>query len=99
MGKCERCGDEFQAYCAKCRMEIKAIESVAALSNNFVILLAFDKDNHVYRYGCSVVDCPCNLGNGWCSKQTPHIDKEFLEAMLNMIHEFDGDNCIKQWCG
>lgn len=96
MGKCERCGIEFQAYCAKCRTEIRQKEMPAVPSENLIILLAYDKQTHLYRYGCLVTNCPCNLQNGWCSKATPEIMRDKIKLML---HEFDGDNCVKQWCG
>jgi hypothetical protein len=101
MGICERCGREFEAYCAKCRREIRQREkgAINMPSDDLVILLAYDRKTNLYRYGCSVKDCPCNMGNGWCSKSTPTLDKKFLEMMLNMLHEYDGDNCVKQWCG
>ncbi len=94
MSICERCGIEFQAYCAKCREEIRQKEMPAIPSNDLIVLLAFDKKTNLYRYGCSVRECSCNLQNGWCSKSTP---KDFLDK--NMLHEYDGDNAVKQWCG
>jgi hypothetical protein len=94
--KCERCGREFQAYCAKCRQEIKAKESLAVPSDSLVILLAYDTKTKLYRYGCNVTNCPCNLQNGWCSKATPEIAKDLI---TNRLHEYDGDNCVKQFCG
>lgn len=90
--KCERCGKEFQAYCAKCREEIRQKEAPALPSEDLIILLAYDRKTELYRYGCSVRDCPCNLQNGWCSKGTPSLDK-------TMLHDYDGDNVVKQWCG
>lgn len=101
MGLCERCGREFQAYCAKCREEISLRERGAEHipSEELAILLVYDRKAKLYRYGCSVTECPCNMKNGWCSKATPAIDKDFMAKMLTMLHEYDGDNCIKQWCG
>jgi len=99
MGICEKCGREFQAYCANCREEIRLKEAQAVPSEQLIILLAYDVKTKLYRYGCSVAECPCNLKNGWCSKATPAIDKDFLISMLNMLHKYDGDNCVKQWCG
>lgn len=99
MGICERCGREFQAYCAKCREEIRRKEAPALPSDEVMILLAYDPKTKLYRYGCNVKECPCNLQNGWCSKATPALDKEYLRTMLNMLHEYDGENCVKQWCG
>lgn len=92
MGTCEKCGIEFQAYCAKCREEIRQKEMLAVPSEELVVLLAYDRKTKLYRFGCSVKECPCNLQNGWCSKALPFLDK-------NMLHEYDGDNAVKQWCG
>lgn len=92
MGKCDRCGIETQLYCGKCREEIKRKEAPGIPSDNLVTLLVYDSERKLYRYGCSVKECPCNLQNGWCSKATPFLDK-------NMLHEYDGDNAVKQWCG
>lgn len=91
---CERCGNEFQGYCAKCREEIALRERGATHipSANLEIMLAYDHETKLYRYGCSVKECPCNMQNGWCSKATLYLDK-------NMLHDYDGDNCVKQWCG
>ncbi len=94
MSKCERCGIEFQAYCGKCREEIRQKEMPAVPSEDLVVLLAYDKKTKAYRYGCSVKGCPCNLQNGWCSKGTPELGKDLI-----MFHEYDGDNCVKQFCG
>lgn len=101
MGICERCGREFQSYCAKCREDISNRERGAehVPSDNLIILLAYDTKYKLYRYGCKVNECPCNMQNGWCSKATPHLDKDWMQLMLNMLHEYDGDNCVKQWCG
>ena len=92
MSKCERCGVEFQAYCAKCRDEIRRKEMPAVPSEDLMILLAYDRKTKLYRYGCNVKSCPCNLGNGWCSKGSIRLEK-------NMLHDFDGDNAVKQFCG
>jgi hypothetical protein len=98
MSNCERCGVEFQAYCAKCRKDIANRESGAEHipSEDLVVLLAYDQQTQLYRYGCSVSECPCNMKNGWCSKATPKMAKDLIFARL---HEYDGDNCIKQFCG
>jgi len=99
MSKCELCGRDFQAYCAKCREEIRHQEMPAVPSEDTFVVVAYDPKTNCYRYGCNVRGCPCNLQNGWCSKATPVIDREFTAKMLNMLHEYDGDNCVKQWCG
>lgn len=96
MGLCEKCGIEFQTYCAKCRDEIRQKEMPAVPSDELITLLVYDTKTKLYRYGCSVKSCPCNLQNGWCSKATPEIAKDLIVARL---HEYDGDNCVKQFCG
>ena len=96
MSRCERCGIEFQAYCGKCREEIRQKEMPAVPSDNLVVLLAYDSLTRLYRYGCSVSECPCNLQNGWCSKATPELMRDLITAKL---HDYDGDNCVKQFCG
>lgn len=99
MSKCDRCGKESgNLYCGKCRKEIEQREQGGEHipSEDLVILLAYDRQTKMYRYGCTVTECPCNMKNhedwGWCSKASPFLDK-------NMLHEFDGDNSVKQWCG
>ncbi len=99
MSRCERCGIDFQAYCAKCRDEIRRKEMPSVPSEEVFAVVAYDPKQKLYRYGCNVAECPCNLQNGWCSKATPVIDKEFTQLMLNRLHEYDGDNCVKQMCG
>ena len=96
MSNCERCGVEFQAYCAKCRDEIRQEQMPAVPSEKLVILLAYDLGNDTYRFGCSVTGCPCNLQNGWCSKA---IIGEMFERVRLMLHPYDGDNGVKQFCG
>lgn len=96
MGVCLRCNREFEAYCAKCRDEIRQEQMPAVPSENLVVLLAFDKETKCYRYGCSVTGCPCNLQNGWCSKATPEMMVDLIKFRL---HPYDGDNCVKQFCG
>lgn len=94
--KCERCGAEFQAYCAKCRDEIRNEQMPAVPSEDLAFLLAYDRKTEMYRFGCSVKGCPCNLQNGWCSKAVP---VDFWDLVKTRLHAYDGDNCVKQFCG
>lgn len=90
---CPRCGEEVgNLYCGKCRAEIEVEAKTHVPSGDMMVLLAYDKKKGLYYYGCNVDECPCNMKNGWCSKATIYLDK-------NMLHEFDGDNAVKQWCG
>ena len=54
MGLCEKCGIEFQTYCAKCRDEIRQKEMPAVPSDELITLLVYDTKTKLYRYGCSV---------------------------------------------
>lgn len=99
MGVCERCSREFEAYCGKCREEIHAEAIKQIPSDDLFVLLVWDRKDSVYRYGCTVSECPCNTGQGWCSKVTPVFRKDAIEMIMRQLHEFDGDNCIQQWCG
>ncbi len=97
MSKCERCGIEFQAYCGKCREVIRLQEAPALPSDSVIILLAYDPVTKLFRFGCTVKECPCHLGDTpWCSKAVPDFNRDMI---ARMIHDFDGDNCVKQWCG
>jgi hypothetical protein len=84
--KCNKCGTKTELYCSRCRVEIEHKH------RDFIPLLFWDKKNKVYKFGCTVIECPCNGGTGICS--SPHIN-----IPLNLLHEFDGDNIIKQVCG
>lgn len=93
MSKCDRCGKEVgNLYCGKCRAEIQSAEKTHVPSDDLMILVAYDRKTKLYRFGCTVTECPCNMKNGWCSKAPLFLDKK-------LIHEFDGDNAVKQWCG
>lgn len=87
MQNCNKCGIETELYCSKCRIEI------SSKYKNLIPLLFWDKENKVYHFGCNVISCPCNNGLGICGIK--HIK---LPNYL-FLHEFDGDNIIKQICG
>lgn len=86
MQKCNKCGIETELYCSKCRIEVDS------KYKRLIPLLFWDKEEKVYHFACTVNSCPCNNGLGVCGAK--HI-----KLPLNMIHEFDGDNIIKQVCG
>lgn len=94
---CAKCGRESgELYCGKCREDIRRVAEVSAPKDakSLVPLLAFDSTEKVYRFGCTVVGCPLNCRDGWCSRKVP-------ESAFNLIkfHPFDGDNCVTQFCG
>jgi len=95
--KCERCGREFQAYCAKCRAELKleAVEKIKELEKSglFPVLWVDIKTGHLYP-GCTVINCPCNNGKGIC--KCGFLSVELLKVVL---HEWDGDNIVHNHCG
>ena len=83
---CAKCGKESgNLYCGKCRAEIRK-------SHTLIPVLFYDKERKGFRAGCSVVDCPCNE-NGVCSSTLS------LDTVKFVMHEYDGDNCVKLPCG
>lgn len=60
-------------------------------NNGFVTLLSYHLSTKKYRFHCYCVDCP-NNANGICSTR-------FTWLPLREMHEFDGDNVIKNYCG
>lgn len=94
---CANCGQESgDLYCGKCRVKIQRIAEMDAPKDAkaLIPLLAFDPIDKVYRFGCTVVGCPYNSRDGWCLRKIP-------DFMFNTIkfHPFDGDNCVRQFCG
>ena len=62
------------------------------LSNDgFIPLLSINPKNKQYRFNCYCFDCPCNK-DGLCVSCFNYIPKDIL-------HEFDGDNIVKNFCG
>lgn len=87
MTKCDNCKKEVgPLLCGKCRAEIKK-------THNLIPVLFYDKEKRGYRAGCTVLQCPYNE-NGVCITLTL-----FLEHLKTILHEFDGDNIVQQWCG
>ncbi|MFA5307116.1 MAG: hypothetical protein WC365_06745, partial [Candidatus Babeliales bacterium] len=85
--KCDKCGNESgELYCGKCRKQIKQ-------SHNLIPILFYDKSKKGYRAGCTVTECPYNE-NGACVTVIL-----FISMLKNILHEFDGDNIVQQWCG
>jgi len=87
MTKCDKCGKEVgNLFCGKCRLEIESERG------KLIPVLYYDPKTKLYVPGCTVIGCPCN-DRGTCSG---HIS---LETFKYICHEFDGDNCVKQFCG
>jgi len=59
--------------------------------DGYIPLLSFHPKKKLYRFHCYVSDCPCNQDGLCCT--------EHRMIPLHLIHEFDGDNIIKQYCG
>ena len=57
----------------------------------FIPILSYNPKMKYYRFNCYCFDCPCNF-EGLCST---HFNKIPIEC----LHEFDGDNVIKNYCG
>jgi hypothetical protein len=60
-------------------------------NRGFIPLLSYNPKTKYYRFNCYCDTCPCN-GKGLCSTHFPKIP-------IEMLHEFDGDNIIKNFCG
>lgn len=61
------------------------------IDGEYIPLIEYNIEYDRYRFRCYCFDCPCNV-NGYC-------DMEPTKLLQVQLHEFDGDNCIKQWCG
>lgn len=61
--------------------------------NEYIPLLSYSIKEKHYRFNCYCFDCPVNE-KGLCSTI-------FNELPLNSyyVHEFDGDNIIRNYCG
>ncbi|VVB51811.1 Uncharacterised protein [uncultured archaeon] len=87
MTKCDSCNAEAgPLLCGKCRAKLKH-------THNLIPVLFYDRERKGYRAGCTVAECPWNE-NGVCVTVT--LNLAFLK---NILHEFDGDNIVKQACG
>ena len=94
MTKCDRCGQESgNLFCGKCRATVKneAYSKAHKETNELLPLIYWDKIDKVYRFGCTVRECPANIEGICC---TPAMSFDLMD-----LHEFDGDNCVKQVCG
>lgn len=92
--KCAKCGKEVgPLYCAKCRAQIEERTEAELKGAKLIPVLYYDVANKCYRAGCTVIGCPFNF-NGVCSTRILKLD--FLKPIL---HEFDGDNVVQQFCG
>lgn len=62
------------------------------LSNDgYIPLLSYNVKLKHYRFNCYCLDCPINL-NGLCQTR-------FKEIPFFIMHNFDNDNTIKNFCG
>ena len=66
-------------------------KSNSLIKNAYMPVLSYSPINGTYRFNCYCFDCPCNQ-DGLCMS-------EFTKIPHHLMHEFDGDNCIKNFCG
>lgn len=59
--------------------------------NEYVPVLSVNPKTNTYLFHCYCSDCPCNKDGICCT--------EHAKLPINLLHEFDGDNIIKQYCG
>jgi len=89
--RCAKCGKEVgDLFCAKCRAKVEGKEPNLKIEGLFPLIF-WDVVNKRYVFRCTVVGCPCNR-NGLCAST-------HLKIPMCLLHEFDGDNIIKQLCG
>ena len=92
MGKCERCGREFEAYCGKCREEIRKMIRNRKKGETYPLMYIEEEGGRFfYRFACYCKACPCN-DDGMCATR-------YTEIPFKQMHEWDGDNIIRAWCG
>jgi len=54
-------------------------------------VMSYSIKENKYRFNCYCFTCPCNF-EGLCSSK-------FFKIPFEAMHEFDGDNIIKNYCG
>lgn len=98
MTRCDGCREEVgNLFCGKCREKIELKVKISDENlEKLIPLLFWDPEKKAYRFGCTCLGCPCNAG-GICGAETHDSLETLFER--NAIHEFDGDNIIKQVCG
>ncbi len=60
-------------------------------NEGYIPLLSFSQEQKKYRFNCYCFTCPAN-NKGLCST-------EFFKIPMEALHEFDGDNIVKNYCG
>lgn len=98
MTKCDGCDKEAgNLFCGRCREKLELKMKMGKEKREKLIpLLYWDSIAKLYRFGCTCLKCPCNTG-GVCGAGNHETLKLLFER--GAIHEFDGDNIIKQVCG
>lgn len=93
MTLCDKCGEECgNLFCGKCKSKVrkKLYKQAPKETDNLLPIIYWDKEIEMYRFGCTVRECPANKEGVCCTPRN---------SILFDVHEFDGDNCIKQFCG
>lgn len=62
-----------------------------ANNRGYIPLLSYNYTKKTYRFNCYCFSCPCN-SDGLCMTQ-------FQSIPLYSLHEFDGDNILRNFCG
>lgn len=87
---CPRCKKEVgDIFCGNCRMEIKGLQKPI---ENIIPFAYYNKETKRFHPACFVTEC-VNNQKGYC------VTGHFLSTLLELFHEFDGDNFIHQACG
>lgn len=60
-------------------------------NRGYVPVMSYSPREEKYRFNCYCTTCPCNI-KGLCASR-------FFSIPFKTLHEFDGDNIIKNYCG
>ena len=60
-------------------------------SEGYFPVMCYSNKDEKYRFNCYCLTCPCNI-DGLCATK-------FFKIPFEALHEFDGDNIIKNYCG
>lgn len=60
-------------------------------NDGYMPVMSYSPKENKYRFNCYCFECPVNM-KGLCASR-------FFTIPFEALHEFDGDNIIKNYCG
>lgn len=73
------------------RLDIHKKYNTYKNKEGYIPVMSYNPEKKAYRYNCYCFTCPCN-SEGLCVTEHSSIP-------LHLLHEFDGDNIIHNYCG